>query len=194
MPVCINEYDHNMGAVDIGDQYRASFAWSHRWRRGPWQPLGWGFLLGTVLVNSFLLASRSGVWNNTKDNHLDWRKTLVSQLFATYSPEANARRRARPGMFAGSLKADVPYEGHERGKRGVRAACRVCASLQNAAKRRALKMVSNGANAGDADYNAAMHVRKSMSRKVWGCITCNVAICKSPLCWDIFHHSRIGVR
>ena len=143
MPVCIDEYNHHMGVVDIGDQYRASFTWRHRWCRGPWQPLGWGFLLGTVLVNSFLLASRSGAWTKAKNSHLEWRKTLVSQLFATYSLEAKARRRARPGMFADSLKAGVPYEEHKRGNRGVRAACRVCASLQNAAKRRALKRATN---------------------------------------------------
>ena len=103
----------------------------------------------------------------------------------------HATSRARPGMFLDSLKADVPFENHRRGNRGVRAACRVCASLQNAAKKRALERAANDAANDAAEGDAA---KKSLSQTAWGCITCNVAICQSPLCWDMFHNSKIGVR
>ena len=189
IPVAIDEYNHHMGAVDIGDQYRASYDWTHRWCRGPWQPLGWGFLLGTVLVNCFLMASRSGKWTRPKDSHLEWRKTLVSQLFSRYSAEAQARQRARVGMFLDVKSHDVPYEGHKRGHRGVRAACEVCSTKLNAAKKRARKASSNEAAEGSEIRSSAAVPMKGLSRTAYGCITCNVALCKSPLCWDMFHRS-----
>ena len=194
VPVAINDYNHLMGAVDIGDQYRASYDWKHRWCRGPWQPLGWGFLLGTVLVNSFLLASRSGKWTKQKNSHLEWRKALISELFSAYSQEAKARKRARRGMFLDLVRADVPFENHRRGQRGVRAACKVCSTLQNAAKKRARKASSNEAPEGEGNIPSTHVPIKGLPPTALGCITCNVALCQSPLCWDMFHHSKIGVR
>ena len=33
VPIAIDDYNHFMGAVDIGDQYRASYNWKHKWHR-----------------------------------------------------------------------------------------------------------------------------------------------------------------
>ena len=70
-----------------------------------------------------------------KNSHLEWREALISELLSTYPQEAKARQRARRGMFLDLLRADVPFENHKRGQRGVRAACKVCSTLQNAAKK-----------------------------------------------------------
>ncbi len=67
-----------MNGVDIGDQLRASNDWGHRWCRGAWRPLAWGFLLNTACVNSYLLDSTFGTWKDIKKSHLEWREALVS--------------------------------------------------------------------------------------------------------------------
>jgi hypothetical protein len=38
-----------------------------------------------------------------------------------------------------------------------------------------------------------MPTSTGLPRTEWGCITCNVAICNRALCWDMFHHSNVGV-
>jgi hypothetical protein len=187
VPVAIDDYNHYMGAVDIGDQLRASYVWGHRWRRGPSKPLSWGFLLGTVIVNCYLLASKSGSFPKTNNGHLAWRNALVQQLFSRYSPDMQARHRARPGMFLDRRNRHVAAENHVKGKRAVRAACKVCSALRHAAKKRAAKKPSNDAVA------SAMPTSTGLPRTEWGCITCNVAICNRALCWDMFHHSNVGV-
>jgi hypothetical protein len=137
------------------------------------------------MVNSYLLASRSGTWKETTDSHLEWRKALVSQLFSTYSPEFNARSLCRPGIFIDCRNDSVPSVRHVQGKRDGRAVCKVCISVYRAKKKEALR-----ADAGEA---LELLQREPKSRTTWGCITCNVAICRSALCWDMFHYSKIGV-
>ncbi|KID95312.1 hypothetical protein MAJ_08707, partial [Metarhizium majus ARSEF 297] len=78
IPTAINEYNHNMGYVDVGDQLRASYNWGHRWCRGVWQPLTWGFLLAVVAVNSYLLDRDFGNWSKKATgkeprSHIEWR-------------------------------------------------------------------------------------------------------------------------
>ena len=75
-----------MNGVDVGDQLRALNKWDHRWRRGLWQPLAWGFLLSIAYVNSFLLDSRFGTWKDLKKGYLEWREALARQLFEAYGP------------------------------------------------------------------------------------------------------------
>ena len=179
IPACIDAYNHHMGGVDIGDQLRSSYSWDHRWRRGPWQPLGWGFLLGTVLVNCYKLHSGFGTWNDA-NGHFAWRKHLATQLFDAFGPDAKSRQRARPGIFLDRKAAQLPIHLHERGKRGKRAACKVCS-----AKRQLQKKVPLG----ERDGNTVPCVGRRVD---CGCLTCDVALCPTGPCWDMFHRSKIG--
>ncbi len=47
-----------MGAVDTGNQLRATEGLDHRNRRG-WRAIAWTFLLEVALVNSYLLQQRA---------------------------------------------------------------------------------------------------------------------------------------
>ena len=67
---------------------------------------------------------------------------------------------------------------HERGNRGKRACCIVC--IATSRKRRPL---------GEGGSTANMPKNKV----VWGCLTCDVALCPTDFCWDLFHYSKIGV-
>lgn len=177
IPRCIDEYNHHMGAVDIGDQCRSSYSWKHRWRRARWQPLGWGFLLGTVLVNGYKLHSMYGTW---KGSHFAWRTCLATQLFETFSPEALSRCRSRTGLFIDHRNTQIPVQSHVRGSRGKRAACKVCQSKRIKANRNPLA---------PCDVNSVSKVGRRVGT---GCLTCDVALCSEGPCWDIFHTSKLG--
>lgn len=191
IPTCIDDYNNNMGAVDIADQLRAGFTWRFRWRRGPTPPLAWGFLLGTVLVNSYKLDAGWGTWRQKRRDHLEWRKALVQQLFDTFSPYTEFRSRARPGNFADQRNRHVPNHLHIKGNRGVRSACIVC----KARFRKAQKTVQRALQPLDPNQGnlGSRRSGKEGCKKATGCLTCNVALCLEGLCWDMFHDSQIGV-
>ena len=67
---------------------------------------------------------------------------------------------------------------HKEGNRGKRAACIVCLALLR--KKRPLGEAGLGVN-----------MRGPNTRR--GCLTCDVALCLSDSCWNIFHNSKIGV-
>ena len=56
IPAQIDDYNHQMGAVDRADQYRANNQGVRRIRRGGWNAL-WLFMFNVVLCNSYLLSS-----------------------------------------------------------------------------------------------------------------------------------------
>ena len=180
VPIFIDDYNHHMGGVDQGDQLRSAYAWQHRWRRGPTQALTWGFLLGTVLVNAFKLDSEFGLWKNPRRSHRDWRDALATQIFEKYSSPAGSRQRARPGIFLDCINMKVDIKAHRHGNRGKRAVCKVCNARRLAAKKRAQRQPL-----GELDTNALSQF--STARTPWGCLDCNVAICRGALCWNMFH-------
>lgn len=203
-----------MGAVDIADQHRAGNELPFRWRRGPTPPLVWGFLLGVMMTNAFLLDSKYGAKKDNRRNQMEWRKELVLQLFSTFSPYRNFRKIARFGYFADKRNNLVPISDHQRGKRGdKRASCKVCRTFAVKA-RRAKKEALRAANlAGDeARIQACIAAlekvdpdpeegngqngkpkSKGTCKKKQGCLTCDVALCVSGLCWDIFHACALGI-
>ncbi|KEY73686.1 hypothetical protein S7711_09569 [Stachybotrys chartarum IBT 7711] len=81
-------YNHNMGAVDIGDQLQATESLHHRVYKGRWQALAWTFLLDTVLVNSYLLQLH--VWGRSDSacepsrTQRDWRHRLINEICQAY--------------------------------------------------------------------------------------------------------------
>ena len=186
VPIFIDDYNHHMGGVDQGDQLRSAYAWQHRWRQGPTQALTWGFLLGTVLVNAFKIDSEFGLWKNPRRSHRDWRDALATQIFEKYSSPAGSRQRARPGIFLDCINMKVDIKAHRHGNRGKRAVCKVCNARRLAAKKRAQRQPL-----GVLDTNALSQF--STARTPWGCLDCNVAICRGALCWNMFHECKIGV-
>jgi hypothetical protein len=53
IPLLVDEYNHRMNGVDLGDQYREKITW--RRERKHWRNLFWN-LLGVTVVNSFILS------------------------------------------------------------------------------------------------------------------------------------------
>ncbi|KAJ3498250.1 hypothetical protein NLG97_g1279 [Lecanicillium saksenae] len=73
-------YNDFMGAVDIGDQLRASSSQDHRVNKGNWQAIAWSFLLETAITNSYLLQKKSTNWRPFESQKA-WRQHLVDALF-----------------------------------------------------------------------------------------------------------------
>lgn len=185
-----------MGAVDVGDQLRASYPWTHRWRRAPWQPLGWGFLLGVVLVNCYKLDKQHSNSDTSAETHLNWRNMLVKALFSRYATLSASRKRGRTGHFLDMRNMQLSPSKHRPGLRGKRAACKVCTVNHARAKKKA-KMDDAREPLGERDVNlptaAFAALPKLLPRTPWGCLDCDVAICKREMCWNIFHHTNLSV-
>ncbi|POR30845.1 Uncharacterized protein TPAR_08914, partial [Tolypocladium paradoxum] len=78
LPSISIDYNDKMGAVDIGDQLRASEGIEHRVRKGSWRALAWTFLLEVALTNSYLLQLHGQVgpgWKAQKTQR-GWRQLL----------------------------------------------------------------------------------------------------------------------
>ena len=118
------------------------------------------------------------MWKDLKKGHLKWREALVSQLFDTYAPQTESRKRGRPGRFDDKRNDNVELALHKEGNRGKRANCVVCSGISR--KRIPLGEAGSRAN-----------VRGPNTRR--GCLTCDVALCPTNFCWDLFHNSKIGV-
>src|SRR5207247_2082343 len=118
-------------------------------------------------VNSYLLDSAFGIWKDLKKGHLEWREALVLQLFNTYAPAAESRKRARSGRFDDKRKDDIKLSIHKEGNRGKRAYCVICSAVSW--KRRPLDEAGSRAN-----------VRAPNTRR--GCLTCDVALCPTAFC------------
>ncbi|KEY74408.1 hypothetical protein S7711_10278, partial [Stachybotrys chartarum IBT 7711] len=77
-------YNHEMGAVDLGDQLQATESLQHRIYKGRWQATAWTFLLDTMLVNSYLLQfhvwAHEGPEPRASLTQRDWRHRLIQEL------------------------------------------------------------------------------------------------------------------
>ncbi|OAQ58397.2 transposase IS4 domain-containing protein [Pochonia chlamydosporia 170] len=73
IPQFIDDYNHFMGGVDIGDQLKSSYNWDRRTRRGGWRAIAFLFLLEVCITNSWQLWRRQ---EGNKESHLDVRRNL----------------------------------------------------------------------------------------------------------------------
>lgn len=75
----IDDYNFNMGGVDIADQLRSYYSTQQTTFRN-WMPLFF-WLLDTVIINSYLIARKAG----SPLTHREFRKTLVWGLSTPFS-------------------------------------------------------------------------------------------------------------
>ena len=170
-------YNKQMGAVDTGNQLRATEGLDHRNRRGGWRAIAWTFLLEVALVNSYLLQQRApgpSPWPPYRTQR-PWRQRLVDDLIALYGKTGGTRQRFRAG------DTTVPLSQHNHVNRGKGGLCFGCQGLRagevRSRSRQPLGQVSGN------------RVKATSTRK--GCDICNVAICTRQECWD-FYHSLIS--
>ncbi|KFA55188.1 hypothetical protein S40293_09894 [Stachybotrys chartarum IBT 40293] len=121
-----NDYNYSMGAVDRGDQLRATESLDHRNRRGGWRAIAWTFLLEVTLVNSYLLQQQApgpSPWAPYKQQR-PWRQHLVDSLIKLYSKTGHSRQRFKDG------DTSMPLSQHNSVNRGKSSLCLGCQGLR----------------------------------------------------------------
>ena len=168
-----------MNHVDRGDQLRASLGYNHRIRRGPWQALAWTFLLEIALVNSYLLQLHGNPsWKRYK-SQTAWRSCIVDALIAAFSPDYKGRKLYRSGHDNLSHPDhQLIYRGRTKNSRCHACLGHRCGVARSQAQERALAEI-NG-NRG----------RKEAPKSRYGCGLCDVALCNSVYCFDLYHHRK----
>jgi len=171
IPIAIDAYNHHMGGVDIANQLREGFTTLRTQNNRYWKPLFF-WLLDIALVNSYLLSkvSRELEIGPSKGNH-DHRKfqdALVEALVA-YS--------------------DTPSQEHQGVARPTRAYCAYCRTNLSNWHPKNQQSRRFGVDITNISGNSRGQEQKRLrgSKVKWGCNQCNVPLCKTGDCWQLWH-------
>jgi hypothetical protein len=181
VPSFADEYNHAMGAVDIGDQLKSYNPGLRHQRRGGWHAI-WHWMLNTVLVNCYLLSLHSVVPHKSLHftDQSTFRNALIDALLAEGTAnlgEIGARKRVY--SYPNPIQKRLSFSQHSRVHRKRQGNCANCAGERYGdppRKRIALSVVA--ANKGRVT---------SRRTSVYGCKECNVALCKEGDCWKKYH-------
>lgn len=177
MPSVAVAYNHQMNAVDRGDQLRSYHGYDHSFRRGPWQALAWSFLIDIALINTYIIQKQEGRCNWKPFIAQDkWREYLATELCAKYRADGATRKRFKAG------DEFTPFKQHKHVKSAKYAPCRACKGdrVGNTLTR------SSRRPFGEARTNV-QPPRKRPRQTNYRCVTCDVAICTEPDCWYLYH-------
>lgn len=172
IPSIAAAYNDEMNAVDRGDQMRAYWGPDRPVRRGGWKALAWDFLLEIALINSFILQQQGQPQWRPEMSQVDWRQRIVNSLIETYAPKTESRQRFRTG------DEFTPILQHNLIRRG-RSECLACQGfhLGQPRPRRSRKPLS-----------AVSGNRRRAPQSRYRCQQCNVALCRTGNCWNLWHH------
>ena len=169
--VGINAYNHHMGEVDIGNQYRATFTTLQYQNQRYWKPLFY-YLLDIALVNSYLLykAYRGLVIGDPKRYRRDHRRFQegLAKALITYceAPEHNQILRPTRSYCVHCRKNQSSWEPkHQQRAFGT--------NITN---------IGGGLGSGSGG-------RFRDSNTQWGCDQCNIPLCKIGNCWRLWHEN-----
>jgi len=167
VPRYINDYNYNIGGVDIADQHRQAFKTQRKAIKN-WYP-SWYWMLDHACINAFKIGVHAPGKHWTKRQHKDFRQLLYQELFAfAWKAEVNRQttmlgtKRLDPTIYHSYIKL---YE-----KR------RACAwySFQ--------KTLSTS-------RSRTPSPRKRADQTSFGCVGCRVALCgvEGKDCWKRWH-------
>jgi hypothetical protein len=175
IPVASTAYNDHMGAVDVGDQLRATLRATHRKRRGPWRAVAWEFLLLNAVVNTYILQKKAPCRWKAYSTQGEWRQRLVDDILIAYGPTGSSRVQGKAGDEIS------PLSQHKRvGKQPLRN-CYACLGHRAGQPRKKRSRRSGGDALAEVSGNAQR--RQSRSK----CETCDVPLCNSSFCWDLYH-------
>jgi len=161
IPKFVDDYNHYMGQVDQADQLRASNPGLRRVRRGGWHAL-WNFIFNVTLVNSFLLSD----YKKVRQFRVDLQKALLARgarIPGKYQKPA-ITARPHPELQCHELRSQLPLR-----------YCSVCTDPPNRKRKRPVLDEISG--------NSQSKKAQKRKKTTFGCITCDVAICKDGECF-----------
>jgi hypothetical protein len=176
VPSVAADYNDKMGAVDIGDQLRASEGLDHRVRIQNWQVLAWKFLLEICLINTFLLQRRGKPAWKPYITQKAWRQAVLDEIIKAYAQKGSTRQRLRTG------DEFTPISQHKAVQRGKKGPCLACKGYRVGESRQKRRPRPLGEVAGN---------RQRAPDSRWGCDVCDVALCTSERCWYFWHQPII---
>lgn len=171
IPVLDDKYNHQMGAVDQGNQLKAGYTLQGIHRRGGHHSLV-TWLLETALVNSYLLSYYSPVEEKERfTEHKAFREAVIAQCFDL--GRSRPKKRKSPTYTPDKPSFEVPVEEHKLVHRSKITECAIC--------KRGVKRVAFSELSGN---KRGCEKRKRTS---YGCGECNTPLCKEGLCFRRFH-------
>jgi hypothetical protein len=167
IPVFINDYNYNMGGVDIANQLRESFE-THRATLRTWWPLFY-WLIDVTVINSYRLyrTHMTQLGQQSTLSHVEFRTALYSSLFS-YSQSAKIYRLQLE--LGGKRLFGNGFENiHQKVKRTEANPCEWC--------RYRLQYQKVIGQLGS----------RRAARSRFGCSFCEVALCQNTDCWSRYH-------
>ena len=122
-PECVDDYNHNMNAVDRSDQYSVTYPFVRRTRKW-WRKLFF-YLLEVSTVNSYILYREV---THKKRSHLDFRRSLVESLATEYLQQRRCTAIGRPRSQPSLVRLDRKL--HLLEQRESRHDCVVCSDRE----------------------------------------------------------------
>ena len=164
-PVALDDYNHFMGAVDLGDQLETYFEPAFRLFKH-WKAL-FRWLLMTTITNCWVLWDRKGTQNRRKHNHRWFLREIALRLL---KPVKGKEFRKRIELQ--EAVNNTPGTQHTQGRLSKKGYCVVCRS--RGSTRSALQSIEpNTVNGG----------RKRPPQSNFGCLGCNKHLCSSRDCF-----------
>ena len=166
IPCFIDDYNHNMGGVDLANQFRESYE-THRATLRNWWPLFY-WLIDVACINAYRLYLLHIV-DIQPLTHLQFRIELYCKLFE-YSSKAKLHS-LRIGLGGKRVfNSDLLHiHYYEKRSKGVCVWCSYRLKCQ--------KVLGKTGSS-------------KISRVKGGCVFCNVNLCKEGNCWADFHSNN----
>ncbi|KAI0182866.1 hypothetical protein EV127DRAFT_353957 [Xylaria flabelliformis] len=176
LPALVNDYNLEKCGVDRANQLRSYNTYDHRIRKGREQCLFLQFVLDVVLTNTFLLQKRSKSLHHKRyRDQAPWREALLDNIFEKYGFASKTGTRG----FSGPNTFKRHASEHQQIKRGKYSDCKACKGFTISSQKRTVL--------GEIDPNATIGKRKQTQ---YGCSDCDVALCNTSYCWDIWHRQN----
>jgi hypothetical protein len=166
IPCFIDDYNHNMGGVDLANQYREAYE-THRATLRNWWPLFY-WLIDVACINAYRLYLLHIV-DKRPLTHLQFRTELYCKLLG-YSERAKLHS-LRVGLGGKRVFGPDLQHLHYWEKR-TRGTCEWCLY-----KSRCQKILGKAGSG-------------RVARSYGGCAFCNINLCKEGSCWTGFHSNN----
>jgi hypothetical protein len=169
IPIFIDDYNHNMGGVDIANQLRESYE-THKMTNRNWWPLFY-WLIDATVINSYRLYQihMTQLGQQSILSHVEFRTSLYCSLF-NFSRSAKIHHLQLELGGERLFLNDIAHI-HQKVKRTQQKPCVWCAYMI-----RFRRVLNEPAAQG-----------QRASRSWFGCSFCNVALCQNTDCWSRYH-------
>ena len=100
IPTIVDDYNHNMGGVDVADQLRSYYSTQLAVSR-TWMPLFF-WILDTSIINSYIIGKKLGI----NQNHKSFRLELIQELIKDSLNNNNTKRTTRSDSDSQSARME----------------------------------------------------------------------------------------